>query len=97
MRRRLTLRDPNADYIGPDVPKWVKEGARVRVKSNPLTRRFGLGWGGNRAHAGEVGRFEKRYGNGWWDWEIVFVSKWGQTTRLVFDSKYLEDLVRVKP
>lgn len=63
-----------------DLPKWFKEGAKLRVKATKDLRRHGVSaivpsWGNkadNVAWPGEVATVERVDGNGWWDWRLVF-------------------------
>lgn len=60
-------------FVGPstDLPSWIAEGARVRVKRTWLTRHHGLGTF-CPVPPGTVGRIERREWNGCWDWKIIF-------------------------
>lgn len=84
-------------YSGDEMPAWVKEGARVKVKRTEITRHFGLrtsgGSGGDlRAWPGEVAVIERVDGAGWWDWHLRFDR--GRHTSL--NAEILKDLIRVR-
>lgn len=83
------------DYIGDELPKWVKEGICVRVKHTRNTRQFGLKIisGPDRTWPGEIGVITKQQGNGWWCYRIEFPRGLNYTVR----NELLEDLIRVKP
>ncbi|MDP3766904.1 MAG: hypothetical protein Q8S13_02720 [Dehalococcoidia bacterium] len=86
------------EYSGDPMPKWVADGARVKVKATAHTRRYGFSTRGgsssadDRAWPGEVGVIERSEGVGLWDWRVAFAR--GRRARL--DARALEDLVRVK-
>ncbi len=82
------------EYIGDEMPKWVREGAKVKVKTTLHTRQYGLmkSYGNDRAWPGEVGVIRKTLGNGWWCWAVDFPR--GLTYSL--SLQLLEDLVRVR-
>lgn len=82
-------------YVGDALPKWVAAGVRLKVKSTPHLRKYGLQIrsGNEQAYPGDVGTVERSEGNGWWDWRIVF-PRYGGSYRL--DQGLLEKLTRVK-
>jgi len=87
------------EYVGPKVPRWVAQGVRVRVKSTPLLREYGVrtrgsihGAADDRAWPKEVGTVRRREGNGVWDWRVEFER--GRTA--VLDEELLAAVVRVR-
>jgi len=66
------------EYLGDAMPKWVADGAIVKVKSTPFLRKAGIftygsfqAKGDDRAFAGERGTVS-RAGGKWWHWEVRF-------------------------
>lgn len=65
-------------YRGDTMPRWVCEGAQVRVKAVAGVRKVGIGTttgrsaGDDRAWPKEIGTVHRREGNGWWEWKLVF-------------------------
>lgn len=94
----------NLVYVCADgevLPSWVKEGARVKVVTNSLTREYGLTTL-VPIPAGSVGTIKRREGNGWWDWVVEFEPKGGHWSyerygmpRVCLNERVLEDLRRV--
>jgi len=81
------------EYTGAaDLPSWVADGVRVKVKKTPNIRKYGLGTGMSKLWGGEIGFVERQDGVGWWDWIVRFPQ--GVSKRL--DASLLEDVVRVK-
>lgn len=98
LKRRWDIRP--VPYIGDTMPKWVADGAVVKVKSTTETR-FKRGRGlstsagchtnDNAAFAGEIGIIEMSRGNGWWCWRVGFSrGRW-----ITLDKSTLDVLVRV--
>lgn len=92
---RKSSRDPGLEYTGEPMPKWVREGARVKVKALPHIRRFGLGFGNERFWPGDVGVIEREEGNGWWRWIVRFQGVHQGRGFLVLRVATLQDLVRL--
>ena len=81
------------EYTGStDLPKWVAEGVRVRVKKTPHIRQYGIGSGDHKLWGGEIGVIERQDGTGWWDWSVKFPH--GISARL--NERLLEDIVKAK-
>lgn len=84
--------------MGPkDLPKWVKNGVEIRVKSTVDLRATGVSAnGGERgdsvAWPGEVATIVRIEGNGWWSWSIQFLR--GRTASF-HKAEDLNDYVRV--
>jgi hypothetical protein len=87
-------------YSGPELPSWFIVGAKVKVKTTPALRRSGVRVSGSTSSAaddhawpGEVGTVERRDGNGWWDYAVVF----GRGRRFVVSRiEEIENFVRVR-
>ena len=100
MRRRALRRRYGrsaGNYIGESFPAWVRDGARVRIKSTQTTRDYGVSQGsGEKVWPGDIGVIRTRQGNGWWDWEVVFErGDLRPDVRLVLDGDRLEKMARV--
>ena len=93
-------------FVGDEFPKWVKDGARVRIKrvqgitcGRGATGLFCASPGysyaksSHRLWSGDVGTIRRRDGNGWWDYEVEF-DLHGRTK--ILDKDFLGYLVRVK-
>ena len=80
------------EYSGDPMPRWVAEGAKVKVKRTPITKEYGLLCGNGRLSAGEIGTIEKVDGTGWWDWAVRFDR--GRT--LMLTTEKLEDLIKAR-
>jgi len=90
-------REPSVsgEYIGDAMPSWVRDGVKVKVKTNPTTRRFGLGFGNHKFWPGEVGVIRASQGNGWWDYRVFFQGVHFGSNQLTLDKRALEDLVKL--
>lgn len=63
-----------------DCPKWAKSGVRVRVKSTPILREYGIrcrirdgaSKADDRVWPGDVGTVEVEQGNEWWRYVLAF-------------------------
>jgi hypothetical protein len=98
-RRVLNRRYGRAtgNYSGDVMPSWVKEGVRVKVKSTPITRQYGLSQGlGDKVWPGDVGTIRERQGNGWWDYDVLFErGDFRSDVRIVLGADSLERLSRL--
>jgi hypothetical protein len=83
-------------YSGDAMPKWVAEGAKVKVKC--LYKGFSMsahgalrGANDNYVHPGEVGTIERVDGAGTWSWNVDF----GRGRTVGLSERALETLARV--
>lgn len=100
MRHALRRRYGRAtgNYSGDAMPPWVREGVRVKIKSTPITRKYGVAQGsGEKVWPGDVGVIRERQGNGWWDYDVEFDPNdpFRKIVRIVLDADVLEKLGRV--
>ena len=86
------------EYGGEPMPKWVKEGARVRVKATPWLRQYGIKTtagvshsSDDRAWPGDVGVI-RRTDRQSWHWYVQFE----RDRETGLDIETLDKLVRVK-
>ncbi len=82
------------EYVGDEMPSWVKEGVRVKVKATPESRKYGIapGRGNDNIFAGEVGEIVRQEGAETWRWVVVFSSY----RVLPLDTERLELLKKVR-
>jgi hypothetical protein len=97
LRRRYGRAVGVGNYHGDVMPPWVKEGVRVKVKSTPITRNYGISQGsGDAVWPGDIGVIRVVQGNGWWDYDVLFERGDFRTdVRIMLDERALERLVRV--
>ena len=82
------------EHIGDEMPRWVADGVRVRVKHTPETRQYGFtirAFENDRTWPGEEGVIRATQCNGWWCYFVEFPR--GLTYRL--DAERLGKLARV--
>lgn len=80
------------EYVGVEVPSWVREDAKVKVKASPENRKYGIRVSGGHVYAGEVGNIARQDGIGWWDWNVIF----SQGRKMRLDAEMLEQLKPMK-
>lgn len=85
------------EYSGDVMPAWVAEDMKMKTKSTPHLREYGLRVVGGAHHDSkawpkDIGTIRRHDGIGWWNWVVEF----DRGRSIGLGERELEDLLRVR-